>query len=111
MQKPGERQLRWNDAQLLRQFFQSIYHVSIRVTDLLAVKLVAVGIGCRPRSFRPLFPRQQSTSERTPWDDPDSLIQTKRNHLPFLFSIEQIVMVLHRDEARPAVGIRAKKHL
>ena len=44
-----------------------------------------------------------TAGQRAPRDDPDALVGAERVHLPLLLAVEQVVVVLHRDEAVPAV--------
>jgi hypothetical protein len=42
--------------------------------------------------------RESSSGERTPGDDTDPKISAQRQHLPLLFPVEQVVVVLHGHE-------------
>ncbi|CAM5631126.1 hypothetical protein SVIOM74S_09544 [Streptomyces violarus] len=62
------------------------------------------GVGLRPSGLltqgRVSRPRQ-----RAPWDASDALICEQAEHLPFLFTHEEVVLVLHGHEPRPPVQI------
>src|SRR5690606_522516 len=49
--------------------------------------------------------RQEAARQRAPGDDADALIETERVHLALFLTVDEVVMVLHGDEARPAVEI------
>src|SRR5690242_16955011 len=70
------------------------------------VFLYLIGLGTFGRTFSSLsfaITLEKTTCQRTPWYQSDTLIHAERNHLSFLFAIDQIVVILHRDEAMPAV--------
>src|SRR5829696_9837422 len=70
--------------------------------------LVHLGDGVAPRPDRGLCaaarpaPREQAAGERAPRQDPDALVEAERNHLSLLFSVDEVVVVLHGHEARRA---------
>ena len=49
---------------------------------------------------------QPAAGQRAPRDDADAQVGAQRQHLPLLLAVEQVVVVLHRDERRPPVGDR-----
>ncbi len=55
--------------------------------------------------------RQPATGERAPGDHRDLLILAEGQHFALLLAIEQVQMILHADEGRPAVGARGVEHL
>ena len=50
-------------------------------------------------------PGEQAARERAPRDHADALVDALRDHLPLLLAVDEVVVVLHRDEARPAVRV------
>src|SRR5262249_3054661 len=54
---------------------------------------------------------QQATGQWTPGNDSDSFRAAKWDHLSFFLAIEQVVVVLHRDEACPAALFGLMQHL
>ena len=43
--------------------------------------------------------------QRAPRDDANALVGAQGQHLTFLFTVQQVVVVLHADETRPAIGV------
>src|SRR5437660_6656862 len=75
---------------------------------------LSIGFGCRivlafrdvigfgtQRAFRRPVTRQSSGCEWTIRDHPDLLLAAERQHLPLLFAVEEVEVILHRDEAGP----------
>ncbi len=48
-------------------------------------------------------PRQSSRRERTVGNHADLLLAAERQHLPLLFAVDEVQVILHRDEAGPPV--------
>ena len=48
---------------------------------------------------------QAAAGQRAPGDDADAFGQAEAHHLALFFAVEQVVVVLHGDEARPAVQV------
>src|SRR5204863_2585249 len=61
--------------------------------------------------FRPALPCQATPRKRTPWKHPNPLLETEWDHFPLLFSINEVVMVLHGHETRPPIRAGSVKHL
>src|SRR5262249_9201025 len=55
--------------------------------------------------------RQHAPSEWAPWNQADAFRATERDHLALFLAIEEVVVVLHRDEARPAAALRRRQRL
>ena len=75
-----------------------------------AVEAVAEGVGVRPascaaRRSRSRLPASSAAGQRAPRDHADALVEAQRDHLPLLLAVEQVVVVLHGDEPRPAVPV------
>ena len=68
--------------------------VSARVVSALAVAGAVAG--------------QHAAGERAPRDDADALVDAQRDHLALLLAVEEVVVVLHRDEARASRGARRR---
>src|SRR5437870_8578574 len=77
---------------------------------------LSIGFGCRivlafrnligfgtKRAFRRPVTRQSSGCEWTIRDHPDLLLTAQRQHLPLLFAVEEVQVILHRDEAGPTI--------
>ena len=112
VEQPRQRDLNRLDALLLRQLDDALDDFEIRV---LVVQPLAVVVGLRAeRLAQSLFravPGQESARQRAPRNDADALFAAERNHLPLFFAIDQVVVVLHRDEPRPAVPLRDMQRL
>ena len=54
-----------------------------------------------------IFPRpgEAAAGERAPGDHADAFALAERHHFAFFLAIHEVVVVLHRDESRPAVAI------
>ena len=48
---------------------------------------------------------QAAARQRAPGDHPHALVSAQRQHLALFLAVEQVVVVLHGDEARPAVAL------
>ena len=57
------------------------------------------------------IPGQESARQRAPRDDANPLGPAQRQHLPFFLAVDEVVVVLHRHEARPAVALGDLQHL
>src|SRR5688500_9287609 len=49
---------------------------------------------------------EEAARERAPRDHADALLAAKRHHFALLLAVHEVVVVLHRHEARPAMSIR-----
>src|SRR6202000_1170975 len=58
-----------------------------------------------PGAFRVPWAGEAAASEWAPGDDSDALVNTEAGHLALFFAIEQVVVVLHGDEAGPVAEI------
>src|SRR6266702_624322 len=52
-------------------------------------------------SFTDRAPTESSGCEWTIRDHPDLLLAAERQHLPLLFAVDEVQVILHRDEAGP----------
>ena len=55
--------------------------------------------------------REQATRQGRPGNHAQTLIHAQRHHFALLFPVDEVVVVLHRDEAGPAVALRDRQHL
>src|SRR5712672_1545729 len=97
---------------LCRRDFALLRYIRYRRGDfqvaLLIVQALAELVGLRPLGRRPAVAgpaavRKKSTRKRTPRNQPDALIDAQWIHLALFLAINEIVMILHRDEPMPAV--------
>src|SRR5450759_5222999 len=104
-EQPGESKLRAGNATLFGDLTQAVHNLKVSIFGLgvqtLAelVRFVAFSVFALPGTS------QAAASERTPRNDADTLRLAKGNHLPLLFAIKQVVMILHGSEADPAVKV------
>ena len=54
---------------------------------------------------------QEPAGQRAPGDDADALGAAQREHLALFLAIDEVVVVLHRDEPRPAPALGHLEHL
>src|SRR4029077_19862295 len=55
------------------------------------------------RGFRRPVTSQSSGCEWTVWDHSDLLLAAERQHLSLLFAVDEVQMILHRDETGPSM--------
>src|SRR5688572_972833 len=107
IQDPCQRDLGGSDTSFLRNFRGAVCHIEILFTEIQAFrKRIAVGAFCFAAAITFAISRKETTRHWAPGDESDTLLLAQRDHLAFLFTIDEVVMVLHRDELRPAVGFR-----
>jgi hypothetical protein len=53
--------------------------------------------------------REQPAREGAPGNDRDPLVEALRDHLPLLLAVDQVVVVLHRDERRLRDELRLRE--
>src|SRR5512137_2007996 len=88
---------------LFRDFRDPLYDPSIGFGRCIVFAFRdLIGFGTK-RAFRRPVTRQSSRCEWTIRDHPDLLLAAERQHLPFLFAVDEVQMILHRDEAGPAM--------
>ena len=105
-EQPGQRDLRPGDAPRAGHLADAVHD---RPVGLLGpgVEGLAELVGSGPLRAPLLVPRpgQSPAGERAPGEHADPLGEAEADHLPLLLAIEQVVVVLHRDEPRPAVEV------
>ena len=101
---PGERDLRARPAEPRRDRGERLGHFPIGLGGLRVERAAeAVVLGAHAR--RVPVARQPAARERAPRDHADALVLAERQHLALFLAIEQVDVVLHRREARPAVPV------
>src|SRR5271156_6207453 len=92
----------WNPP-LFRDFRDPFYDLSISFGCRIVFALRdLIGFGTMRPLGRP-DTRQSSGCEWAIRDDPDLLLATERQHLPLLFAVDEVEVILHRDETGPAI--------
>src|SRR6478735_3723535 len=92
----------WNST-LFRDLRDPVYDLSIRLRCRVVFALRdLIGFGTMRPLRRPVT-RQSAGCERTIRDHPDLLLPTERQHLPLLFAVDKVEVILHGDEAGPAI--------
>ena len=101
VQHPRERHLGAGDAALLGDLGDGLDDVPVGVP----VERLADLVGLLPAGRVVPVAGEPAARERAPRDGADALVAAQREHLPLLLAVEQVVVVLHRDEAAPAVDV------
>src|SRR5208282_3771069 len=82
---------------------------------LAEVHILGEVVGLRARGWAGAalvaIARQKSARERAPWNQADAVVDAKRIHLALFLAIDEVVMVLHRDEPVPSVFLLQMKRL
>jgi hypothetical protein len=103
VQEPRQRDLGRGDASLGGDLGDTLDHVEV---GRLVVEEVGERVGVRASgallAFAGAVPGEYAASEGAPWDHAHPLVEALGDHLALLFPVEEVVMVLHRDEPRPA---------
>ena len=108
VEDPRQRDLGRADATLFRDLRDAVGDREIRLGDIKTlrdfVSLPAFGrstpISC-----------QKTARQRTPRNHCHPFIDTQRNHFALFLAIDEVVMVLHRHESRPATRLCDVQHL
>src|SRR5260370_417715 len=74
--------------------------------DRGGVQLASVLVRLDARRLSVPFTGQAPPGKRAPGKNADSGVGAERHHFAFFLAVEQIVVVLHGDEARPSVLAR-----
>ncbi len=101
-QYPGQCDLRHRHPALCGQLFHGIDHATVFLFRRL-VKRLAGNVGSGPLGLLTMGPGQPAACHRAPRHQADPLIDTQRDHLALFFAIDQVQVVLHRDEPAPAM--------
>src|ERR1700674_3260813 len=107
MQQPGEGDLGGTDAEAAGHRDDPLHDVEVRilVVQPLGVVVAVRAAGLAQALAAAAIAGQEAAGEGTPWDDPESLLAAERQHLPLLLAIDQVVVVLHGDEAGPTMPV------
>jgi len=88
-------------------FSQPLYHRKIRRAVVMALQeLVRLGADSVSEVPQPPLARHEAARQRAKGRDTDALLAAQWNHLPLLFPIDEVVMILHYDESRQPQGRR-----
>src|SRR3984957_5497885 len=111
-QYPGEGHLRILNSALCRDFAKPVHNGEVRGT---IVKLLREVVGFRAYRFSAAFTipvsGKKSTRQRAPGNQPHTLLQTKRNHLPLFFPVDQVVVILHGHKPGQSHQVGGLEHL
>src|ERR1700691_390425 len=112
LQDPGAGDLRRRDAALFGDLLDHAQDFEIVFAEVHVLGEV-VGLGARGRTGAAFFAiaGQESARERAPWNQPDAVVDAQRIHLALLLAINEVVMVLHRDEPVPSVFFLQRERL
>src|SRR5215470_12433175 len=109
MEEPGEGDLRRGHAARTGDGEDAVDDVVVG----LGVELsrVVVGLGARGdrRLAAPVAAREKTARERAPRQDADTLLAAERQHLALFLAVDEVVVVLHRDETREAAPVRRRE--
>src|SRR6185295_10143090 len=111
VEHPSKRKLSAGDATLFGEFSEPVNHFTVCFFRLRIHRLAEL---IRLEAFCVLglpWARQPSTCERTPWNYANALGLAEWHHLSFFFAIQQVVVILHGNESRPAMAIRKIQRL
>ena len=112
-EQPRERDLRRLDAALRRRFAPT--RSAIVKSAVGVVQLVGEVVGLGANGLAAILPAavagEEAARQRAPRNHADALLAAERHHLALFLAVDQVVVVLHRDEPRPAVRVRRGEHL
>ncbi len=106
LQDPRARDLRRGNSALFGDFRYGVgdFKVALAVVHVLGE---AVDFGTNGGAAITLASAgEEAAGERTPGNHGESLVHAKRNHFALFLAIHQVVVILHGDEAVPAVLFR-----
>jgi MFS family permease len=105
-QQPGQRHLGPRHPARSRHLAHPVHDSAVSVLRL-SVERLAVHVGLRALRAERFLPRsgQPAARQRTPGNHADPLGPAQGQHLAFLLAVKEVVVVLHRHEARPAVMV------
>ena len=109
---PGKRHLSSRDATFGGDLLHAVddLEVELGVVERVAERVAA---GTRGQSFAltGAGAGEQSARERAPWQHRDALVDALRDHLALLFAVDEVVVVLHRDEPGRAGALGGRLRL
>jgi hypothetical protein len=95
------------DAAFTGNLRHAVHDGEVRIA---IVKVVGKGVSLGPQGFTTVQPvaisSKKASRKRTPGNKADALILAEWNHFSFFFAINQIVMILHGNEAAEAQRVR-----
>jgi hypothetical protein len=100
---PRQRHMAHLPPLLLRKLLHAPHNLAISLALLRPALLLPLTPGRRPKSLE--RPRQMPAAQRRPRDNPDPRRVAKGIHLALFLAVQQVVVVLHADEFRPAVPL------
>jgi DNA-binding MarR family transcriptional regulator len=100
--KPCQGDLRRCHLTLTGDLNDTIDDVEVRIGRQSVPVVVRCGTGRMALSVAGPVAGEQAAGERAVGDDADPVVNSEGDHLSFLFAVEQVVVVLHRDELGPS---------
>jgi hypothetical protein len=88
----------WNPT-LFRDLRDPLYDLSIGFSCRIVFAFRDLISSGTKRPLRRPVTRQSSGCERIVRDHRDLLLATERQHFPLLFAVDEVQVILHRDEA------------
>src|SRR6266700_8289290 len=89
------------NSMLLREFGHPRNYLSVGLGGRIVLTFGDfIDFGTKRALRRPVT-RQSAGCKWTIGDHPNLLLSAQRQHLPFLFAVEEVEMILHGDEAGP----------
>src|SRR6185436_8116715 len=81
-------------------------HVEVLAAEIeLVGELVGAGAGGLRLLSAPAAPAEETPGERAPGHTAHALRDAERDHLALLLAVDEVVVVLHRNEPRPAAAV------
>src|ERR1043165_517660 len=113
VQDPGEGDLRRRHAAALRDLDDAVddVEVALRVIHTVRVVVALRALGRAALPVAAAVAGEKAARERAPGDHADALFDAERDHLALFLAIDEVVGVLHRNEARPAAALGGALHL
>src|SRR5271154_4670916 len=97
LQHPSQSDLRARNASGLRNRGHTLNHGAVRLESLRVERFAELVRFLPPACFVPI-PSQPSARHGTPRDNADALSPTERQHLTFLFAVQEVQVILHCRE-------------
>src|SRR5258708_33960110 len=110
VQHPSQCDLCVGYASLVSDLSDPVNNREIRVLVIKAMrKLIGSSAGGLTLFLAIAISGQKPSRQRAPRNNAKPFLATERNHFSFLLSINQVVMILHRHEARITMSFRCTK--
>ena len=108
---PSERDLCVRDTSSFGDFGHTIHNVKIRRVRVQGLReWIGFGTFGQLLTGTVAISGQHASSQRTPRQHAHAQVQALRHHLAFLLAVQEVVMVLHRNELRPMVAFGGALH-